>query len=309
MIEAVSDSSASPFASVRSSESFFPPLPYPACFRSGLGLRDVLLVAEARRVADQALGDVAGRGHGRALERRHDAVVVDRVGDRLTHPHVLQRPGRRVQHREQVLERRPLLGGELRVGLVGREELRRHAGAVRDLARLQQLRLRGRLRHELEERARVVLARPAAPVALERVQLQLVLLALLPRPDDVRAGAGVMRSAEPLDQVLRARGLRVVDVRGVGRRRDDVERRGVLEVEDERQRRRRRDRLDRVPDVGGAALELDRALDRGLRGLRRHGTSGVELHALPQRERPRGAAALDAHFVASSGFTVFVALS
>ena len=34
MIEAVSDSSASPFASVRTSESFLPPLPYPACVRS-----------------------------------------------------------------------------------------------------------------------------------------------------------------------------------------------------------------------------------------------------------------------------------
>ena len=135
-----------------------------------------------------------------------------------------------------------------------------------------------------------VRAGPAAPVPAELLEDDLKLLALVPGLGGVRAGARVMAGVQPVVELLaglaaRAR-LRVVDVGGVVGRGLQGQRRRVAQVEDQRVGVGRVDRLDRAPDVGGAAVELDGALDRGLGRLRRQRAAGVEEHAVPEVEGP-----------------------
>ena len=159
----------------------------------------------------------------------------------------------------------------------------------RDLPGAQQLRRRGVLRHHAEHHLGEVRAGPAAPVLAELLQVDLELLALVPGLGGVRAGARVVPGVQPAGERvarLAGRALRVVDVGGVVGRGLQGQRGRVAQVEDQRVLVGRVDRLDRGPDVGGAAVQLDRAQDRGLGRLRGHRPAGVEGHAVPEVEGP-----------------------
>ena len=224
--------------------------------------------------------------HPGAAQRRDDAAVVDRVQDRLA-----DRQAERldVELREQVLPGRRADRGDAGVTLERRPQRGADLLDERDLPGAQQLRRRGVLRHHAEHHLGEVRAGPAAPVLAELLQVDLELLALVPGLGGVRAGArvvpGVQIAGERVAR-LAGRALRVVDVGGVVGRGLQGQRGRVAQVEDQRVLVGRVDRLDRGPDVGGAAVQLDRAQDRGLGRLRRHRAAGVEGHAVPEVEGP-----------------------
>ena len=233
---------------------------------------------------EQAGRDDAAGLHARAAQRRDDAAVVDRVQDRLP-----DRQAERldVELAEQVLPGRRADRADARVALERRPERRADLLDEGDLPGAQQLRGRGVLRHHAEHHLGEVRAGPAAPVLAELLQVDLELLALVPGLDGVRAGARVVPGVQPAEELgAAARGLSVVDVGGVVGRGLQGQRGRVAQVEDQRVLVGRVDRLDRGPDVGGAAVQLDGAQDRGLGRLRRHRPAGVEDHAVPEVEGP-----------------------
>ena len=189
-------------------------------------------------------------------------------------------------------------------------QLRVHLLDPGHLLRTQQLGRGRRRRHDAVDDVRVMGRRSIRPSSRERLQSELDLLALVPRVELVRPGAGLVAGLEPLRRGPGAGGLRVEDVCGVVGRGDQVE-------------RRRRTSGGRPPSAGRAR----RSTSPRPRCRPRPGSASSSARSTPSR-RPTSSARpvwnvtplrivnvqvlpslLEVHVVASSGSTFCVAES
>ena len=246
-----------------------PPPGYPASDRSCLALSKSVVYW---RTVPSMFGH-RSIGHGAPGLRAESAgadgdevLVRNSVRERLAYLLVVERLALRVEEHEVRVEARARVDDELGVRLEGIDLVASHLVDGVDRAGLQQLTLRAGVTHELDDDLLELVVLPAAPPV--RIRREDDLLVGSVRFEHVGSGAGLVALVPPGLVLALGRGAEHPEPRsladmmrsiGAGSDRTNLT---VYVVDD-------LDFLDRAEQVGGAQIQLHRAVDGVLRRLPR----------------------------------------
>ena len=204
------------------------------------------------------------------------------VRERLPHLLVVERLALRVEEHEVRVEARTRVDDEVGVRLESIDLVASHLVDGVDRAGLQQLTLRAGVTHELNDDLLELVVFPAAPPV--RIRREHGLLVGSVRVEHVGPGPGLVPLIPPGLVLALGRGAEHPD--RVVSRHDAVDRRRVREHELDGVLVDDLDLLDRAEEVGGAQIQLHRAVDGVLRGVRVERGPVVERDALAELEGP-----------------------